>query len=74
MEPGIRLSFVKTSKFGGGLNPPKPPLYATGPQIHIYVCMCVCIYIHTYIHAYKHTYIHKNKLKMQIYWVKTQLQ
>jgi hypothetical protein len=25
MELGIRLSFVKTSEFRGGLNPPKPP-------------------------------------------------
>jgi hypothetical protein len=30
-QNGIRLSFVKTSEFQGGLNPPKPhPQYATG--------------------------------------------
>jgi hypothetical protein len=33
MELGIRLSFVKTSEFRGGVvKPPNPPRYATGPN------------------------------------------
>jgi hypothetical protein len=42
MELGIRLSFVNTSEFRrGGLNPPKPPRYATWKAANYFTTTCL---------------------------------